>query len=150
MRLDDIHSMRVRDVTDGYAQTMDAREYFTCGRCWELAEALGEIVPGGRIVEIRVSIASISMLLPAGVESGGFVHDIEGTNEVSEWIARWSGNLEGATMALRKGRGQSLGFETQRTMTIARFFARILATALSISDDTAEFGEKGTDIKKAA
>jgi hypothetical protein len=109
MRLDDIHSMRVRDVTDGYAQTMDAREYFTCGRCWELAEALGEIVPGGRIVEIRVSIASISMLLPAGVESGGFVHDIEGTNEVSEWIARWSGNLEGATMALRKGRGQIPG-----------------------------------------
>lgn len=150
MRLEEIHSMRVRDVTDGIAQTMDAKEYFTCGRCWELAEALSEIVPGGRIVEIRADIASINMLLHAGVESSGTVHDIEGTHEISEWVTRWS-SLEGATVSFRKGRGETLGFDTQRTMTIARFFARILAASLSILPDTANVAVEGIQgIKKAA
>lgn len=143
MRLDEIHAIQVSEATDGVRQVMDIHEYFTCGRCWELSEAVSEIVDRSQIIEIRVSNGAWNMLVHAGVEIEGNVIDIEGRHKKAEWLARWSAPWEAPVVSYRRGRGERLGFETRRTMTIARHVAGLLVKTV-----TAHHGNPGT--KKAA
>ncbi|NTF17101.1 hypothetical protein G6L37_01485 [Agrobacterium rubi] len=145
MSLEAIQSIRIRDITDGVAQSMSTHEYFTCGRCWELAEALHELAPQSRIIEIRVSNGCWSMLVHAGIEIDGKVIDIEGCHDALTWISRWSAPWEDAAVSYRNGQGVFLRFENRRTMWIARHMASRLS---SILPETF----KGTreDTKKAA
>ncbi len=143
MRLDEIHAIQVSEATDGVRQVMGIHEYFTCGRCWELSEAVSEIVDHSQIIEIRVSNGSWNMLVHAGVEIDGNVIDIEGQHQRADWLARWSAPWETPSISYRRARGERLGFETRRSMTIARHVAGLLVNTV-----TAHHGNLGT--KKAA
>jgi hypothetical protein len=126
MLLDQIHAIQVSETTDGVRQVVDILEYFTCGRCWELAEALNEIAPGSQIIEIRVDNGAWSMLVHAGIEIDGMIIDIEGRHARSAWLERWTASWEDPVVSYRRSRGEYLGFETPRTMRIARHVAGAL------------------------
>jgi hypothetical protein len=120
----------ITDVADGVPIPMTVHEYFTCGRCWELAEAMVEARPQARIIEIRVSNGSWNMLVHAGIEHDGQVIDIEGRHELTQWVDRWSANWDSPEVSYRKGRGETLGFENRRTMRFARLAAARLLSAI--------------------
>jgi hypothetical protein len=143
MRLDEIHAIQVSEATDGVRQILDIREYFTCGRCWELSEAMNEILDQSRIIEIRVSNGAWNMLVHAGVEVDGNVIDIEGRHRRADWVASWTSSWDAPAISYRRGRGALLGFETKRTMKIARHVAGLLVDAVA-----ADLGTQ--DTKKAA
>lgn len=143
MRLDEIHAIQVSEATDGVRQIVDIHEYFTCGRCWELSEAMNEILDQSQIIEIRVSNGAWNMLVHAGVEIDGNVIDIEGRHRKADWLAKWSAPWEAPVISYRRKRGERLGFESRRTMTIARHVAGLLV-------DTMTHDHRNPDTKKAA
>ena len=89
MQLSAIQSAVIREVCEDVALPVNALEYFTCGRCWELAEALAELSQDRSIIEIRVSNGSWNMLVHAGLRFGLHVIDIEGVHDRDKWIERW-------------------------------------------------------------
>ncbi len=143
MRLDEIHAIQVSEATEGVRQVIDIHEYFTCGRCWELSEAVNEILDQSQIIEIRVSNGVWNRLVHAGVEIDGNVIDIEGRHQRADWLAKWSAPWETPVISYRRKRGERLGFESRRTMTIARHVAGLLIGTMTRD-------HRNPDTKKAA
>jgi len=141
MHLAAIQKTVIREVHEDVAELVNALDYFTCGRCWELAEAMAELFQDGRIVEIRVSNGSWNMLVHAGLEIGPHVVDIEGLHERETWIERWSAAWEDPEIVLRARRGDTLGYENFRTKMIARHFARLVARS-TVVDTISDPGMK--------
>lgn len=145
MHLDNIHASTIRTPPEDGIHLTNAHEYFTCGRCWELAEALGELHPDGRIIEIRVSNGSWNMLIHAGLETGPDVIDIEGRHDKESWISRWTAPWSDAELVFRGRRGDFLGYDNNQTRLIARHFARLVARAVNLRVPI-----RNPDMKKAA